>query len=270
MPSPFPGMDPFLETPKLFPGFHNRFINSLAAKLEKVLPEGYFADFGERIWVEATERTIEPDVNIHQHNGGGRPLKRNASGPVAIASSIPAVVVKVHNDPRKETFLEIYQIQDPHAKLVCSIEMLSTANKTGGSKGQALYLLKQEEVLNSRTHLVEIDLLRGGKHTTAVPQEDAVAKAGSFDYHVCCHRFDIPDEFLVYPIRLQDRLPLVRIPLLGDQHVSLDFQEVFEQSYADGPYRRRINYGKDKPVPPLRPDQKKWMNKLLKDKGHVR
>lgn len=267
MPSPFPGMDPYLEMPKLFPGFHNRFFNALAAKLERVLPEGYFADFGERIWVEATERVIEPDINIHEHNGGGKSSRRSTSGHSAVASAVRPVIIKVHNDPRKEAFLEIYQIQDPDAKLVCSIEMLSLANKTGGSKGQALYVLKQEEVLSSKTHLVEIDLLRGGKHTTAVPLAEATAKTGPFDYHVCCHRSDIPDEFLVYPIPLQVPLPGVRIPLVGDEHVTLEFQEVFEQAYADGPYRRRINYGKDKLVPPLRPDQKKWLNKLLKDKG---
>src|SRR5208283_4547175 len=73
------------------------------------------------------------------------------------------------------------------------------------------------EIVQSQSHLVEIDLLRGGIHTTAVSREVAVAKAGPFDYHVSIHRFDRPKDFFVYPISLQNRLPVIPIPLLpGD------------------------------------------------------
>ena len=178
-------------------------------------------------------------------------------------------MVKVTNDPRRETFLEIYQVQDPEAKLVCAIELLSLANKTGGSKRQALYLLKQEEILSSKTHFLEIDLLRGGNHTTAVPLT-LIAKSIEFDYHVCCHRFDIPDEYLFYPIELSQRLPVIGVPLLpGTPDTPLDLQEVFERAYEDGPYRRRIDYQLDKPVPPLHPDQEEWVAQLFKKKGKL-
>lgn len=41
MPSPFPGMDPFLEHPAIFPGLHERLIAYLSESLQGRLPEPY-------------------------------------------------------------------------------------------------------------------------------------------------------------------------------------------------------------------------------------
>ena len=46
-----------------------------------------------------------------------------------------------------------------------------------GREGQ-LRETKQSEILDSQVHLVEIDLLRSGAHTTAVPHDRLAAKAG--------------------------------------------------------------------------------------------
>ena len=73
-------------------------------------------------------------------------------------------------------------------------------NKTLGSEGRQKYLEKQQEILSGQVHLVEIDLLRGGAHSSAVLLWLAREKAGPFDYHVSVRRFDRPGEFLVYPI----------------------------------------------------------------------
>lgn len=43
MPSPFPGMDPYLEPPTIFPGLHNRLIAGLSEALQAALPAPYFA-----------------------------------------------------------------------------------------------------------------------------------------------------------------------------------------------------------------------------------
>ena len=148
------------------------------------------------------------------------------------------------------------------------MEMLSPVNKKPGEKAQALYLQKQQEILNSNTHLVELDFLKGGHHTTAVPLDLALNVTGSFDYHVCCHRFDQPNAYFVYPILLQNPLPIIGLPLLpGDPDVAINLQELFNHAYEAGPHEFLISYQKDKPVPPLRPDQEEWMAKLLTDKG---
>lgn len=269
MPSPFPGMDPFLEAPEFFPGFHKRFMVFLEEKLQKALPRPYFANTGERIWIEYSQRHIDPDANIHRHNGGRKPqpAKSRPSGGVALVDMPQPVVVKVLSDPRIETFVEIYRDDGKRKRLVCTVEMLSPVNKKAGETAQALYRQKQVEILGSKTHLVELDFLRSGRHTTAVPLDSALLVTGRFDYHVCCHRFDRADEFLVYPIRLQDPLPIIGFPLLGaDPDVPIKLQEIFDHAYEAGPHSI-IDYKNDKVEPPLRPDLKKWMGKLFKQKG---
>jgi hypothetical protein len=267
MPSPFPGMDPFLEDPAVFPDLHDSLIAYLREALQSRLPQTYYAALGARVWVEFAHRTIGPDVNVLRRDGGttsGEP----ADGGVAVAPAVRAkpVVVRVPHDERRETFVEIYASDG--RRLVTSIEVLSPANKTPGEHGQDLYLQKQRELLRSQVHLVEIDLLRRGEHATAVPRDRAVAEAGPFDYHVCVHRFDRFQEFVVYPIQLPEPLPEIAIPLLpGDQPVVIDLQAVFTRCYDIGAFDRRIDYAARVPGPPLRPDPAEWVARLLREKG---
>jgi Protein of unknown function (DUF4058) len=62
-----------------------------------------------------------------------------------------------------------------------------------------------------------------------------------------------------YPILLHQILPFISIPLLpGDADVTLDLQTAFDKAYDAGPYRREIDYGKDRIAPALKPEQAKW------------
>jgi hypothetical protein len=170
----------------------------------------------------------------------------------------------IPHDERREPFVEIYAGRGKNRRLVTSIEVLSPSNKRPGEEGRELYLRKQRELLKSRVHLVEIDLLRGGEHATAVPHDRLVAKAGPFDYHVCVHHFDNLEDYFVYAIQLAEPLPTVSIPLLpGDGAVAVDLQAVFVRSYDTGPYLREIDYLRDRPVPPLSPKQARWAKQCL-------
>jgi hypothetical protein len=221
MPSPFPGMDPYLEHPAIFPGLHDSMITYLREALQARLPEPYYAEIGERVWVQ------------------------------------------VSHDEYREPYLEIVAMLEGE-RLVTTIEVLSLTNKTPGAHGRALYLRKQPEVLDSQINLVEIDLLRGGQHTTAVPRDLAVAQAGPFDYHVCVHHFDNLEDYSVYPISLPEPLPAIQIPLLpGAPLVVVDLQEVFQRCYDTGPYRRRIDYRHALPEPPLSPQYREWAAQWL-------
>jgi hypothetical protein len=147
---------------------------------------------------------------------------------------------------------------------VTSIELLSLSNKTPGEQGRELYRRKQKELLASKVHLVEIDLLRGGAHVTAVPLDLAVEGCGPFDYHISVHCFDDRETYFVYPVRLEERLPPIDIPLLpGDPSVTLDLQPVFERCYDAGPYLREIRYGEDELIPSLPPERNPWLSQIL-------
>src|SRR4029077_15207273 len=99
MPSPFPGMDPYLESPDIFPDFHDSIITYLRETLQASLPAPYFAALGRRIWIEVSRRSIGPDVEVRRTSGSSaRPTE--PAGTVAIASQ-PAtrpIAVKVAHD----------------------------------------------------------------------------------------------------------------------------------------------------------------------------
>ena len=264
MPSPFPGMDPFLEGPAIFPGLHDSMITYLREALQRELPEPYYAEIADRVWVEVSERVIGPNVKVLTRDDGPPKIESEAGGVASAISSEP-VVVTVPHDEHREPLLQIMAAVEGE-RLVTNIELLSPTNKMPGSQGRELYLRKQREVLDSQVHLVEIDLLRAGEHTTAVPRHLAEKKAGAFDYHVCIHRFDNLEDFFVYPIRMEQPLPRITIPLLpGHKDVTIDLQEVFERCYDTGPYRRRIRYREVTPEPSLTESQSQWVSDRLAD-----
>ncbi|MBI3464800.1 MAG: DUF4058 family protein [Planctomycetes bacterium] len=257
MPSPFPGMDPFLEDPEVFPDLHDSFIVFLRETIQRQLPIPYYAALGQRLWVEVARREIEPDVHIRRGRGA-------TEGAVAVAepSTGRKVIIEVPHDERKESFIEIRRKGTPN-QLVATIEILSLSNKTPGQHGRGLYLRKQQEVLGSDIHLVEVDLLRAGVHTTAVPLQDVQARCQPYHYHVCVHRFDRFEEYVVYPVELRERLPEIEIPLLPDDPAILvNLQAVFERVYDAAAYQRDLDYTSD-PVPPLGPEETTWMRKVL-------
>lgn len=260
MPSPFPGMDPFLEHPEIFPDFHDRFVTHLSEAVQPRLPAPYIATLGRRAWIEVSERYSEPDVQIARPRSTGN--QTEPAAPVAVADSprTEPLVIRVPHDERSEPLVEIYLFRGRDRRLVTSIELLSLTNKTPGEHGRGLYLRKQREILESKVHLVEIDLLRAGEHTTAVPQRRRATDAGEFHYHISIHHIDNLEDFFVYPVRLNEPLPEIAIPLLpGDPPVAIDLQAVFRRTYDAGPYCREINYQQDQPIPPLSPAWQTWL-----------
>jgi len=260
-------MDPYLESPDWFPDLHSSLIFLMKETLQRSLPQSYYAQSDQRVWLEYSRRYVEPDVEIVRST---RKSRKRSQGGVAVAESRPAspLVVSIEtieHGPFKQSFLEIRRRRGKEVRLIASIEILSPSNKKIGNPAREKFLQKQRQVLDSEAHLVEIDLLRGGTHAAAVPRDLVEAKAGRFDYFVSIHRFDRPTEFLVYPIALPDRLPEIAIPLLpGDPDVPLDFQTIFDRAYDAGPYEREVEYGKDPIVPRLRPEQAEWVAALLK------
>jgi len=270
-------MDPFLEHPGIFPDLHHGLATYVQSALQPQLPEPYYAATNARIWVEITERYRDPDVHVLRPEtelNGGQEVN-GGNGGIAVATTTRTQPVLIHvpqvrHDDMREAFVEIFVRRDEEERLVTTIEILSPSNKTLGAEGGDLYRTKQRDLLVSKTHLVEIDLLRGGRHTTAVPLERALEKAGPFDYHVCVHQFDRWEDYFVYPIQLRDRLPEIAVPLLpGDGFVALDLQVAFDLAYDPGPYRRRVKYRERTPVPPLTSEQAQWVAQVLRQKGVV-
>lgn len=263
--NPFPGINPYLEDPQLWPGVHHTFVSLLRAELNLSLPANYVADIGERVYVEKadTARAIYPDVTI------SRPLEPSVSTSTAGGVALADAPLKVEflPYPVREPFVQIFSIKGGTRQLVTVIELLSPANKTPGAHGRELYLEKQRELLHSTTHLMEIDLLHYGEHTVFAPRS-ALEGYKKWDYVVCLHKGGWGDgSAWVWLIALQERLPRVIVPLLeGDPDVVVDLQAVFNQVYQQGRYEIVVNYSAEPPVA-LGEEDRKWVDEVLKERG---
>jgi hypothetical protein len=253
----FPGMDPYLENPEIFPGIHTRTVVYLADQLAPMLRPRYIASVGERVYVEGpADRPIGPDVWIREtrREGGGLAVAEMAVMDDPLVVEAPDL--EVH-----EPYIEILDRQC-ELQVVTVIELVSPSNKYSGP-GRERYLTKQKELRWSATHLVEIDLLRFGPHVLAVP-EALVAGRFRYDYLVSVNRARSPrTRFEVYPRTVQQPLPRIRIPLAGDDpDVPLDIRAALEQAYEAGSYRDRIDY-RSACQPPLPPDDQAWADERI-------
>jgi hypothetical protein len=258
-------MDPWLESPAIFPDLHNTLITYLGDALNAVLPEPYFARSATRVWVEQGHPR-EPDVSLLDPSM--RPVRPSAVDLAAamtaaglIAVDAPAVVP----EPFEEPFLEVRSTSDD--RLVTAIEVSSIANKSPGDKGREAYRQKQAEYLTEGVGLVEIDLLRGGEHTTAVPRGRLRSRAGFFAYHVCVSGAVLGRQHFIAPIRLADRLPPISVPLDRDMEpVKVELQPLLNQCYDNRRYARQVRYTQP-PDPPLTDEQRLWAAGILRQKG---
>ncbi|MDQ2733257.1 MAG: DUF4058 family protein, partial [Armatimonadota bacterium] len=238
MPSPFPGMDPYLESPQLWRGFHKFFIVAASTAINALVPPHYVANINERLY------SIQSDVTVFQRPrepvlaGGGN----SGGGGTDVAAPVDApFMMSVYPVEIREPFIEISAVGDEE-QVITVIELLSHANKAPGSPGHTLYLTKKQEVLSGSSSLIEIDLLRAGQHTVSPPAEnlDALAR---WDYVISLHRPSFPWRYEVWLRTVRQPLPRISIPLAGDDpDVALDLQSMIERVYTVGGYSRRIRY----------------------------
>ena len=272
MPNPFPGMNPYLEEPRHWPNVHHRLITYICDALQGTLPKGYTAVIGERIYLEEIGREAIPDVTILERRRP--PEEEREAAPAMGARAAVATKAEVALDEpltfvefereHREPFVEIY---GPDGKVVTVIEVLSPANKTAESVGRRLYLDKQAEIKRSDTNLVEIDLLGYGEHTVSLPEAWMREEAPPHRYRVCVSRAGRRRVYLLWPRRLEERLPRFGVPLKeGEKEIALDLQALLDLCYDRGGFDRIVNYAEDPDVP-LTDKERRWLRRLLRQKG---
>lgn len=255
MPSPFPGMDPYLENPVHWSDFHHEFISALRRSIAQRLPEPYYAKIDEHVTIVDPElttdpRLVKPDVTV-----GRAPSPANTGSAVAEADAEAEVLANiVYLDPITQGFIEIKR--RPDHELVTVVEVLSPANKNGG-RGQ--YLEKRELLLRKPVSIVELDLLRGGRR---LQLSKPPIKA---DYYAFISRADRRPSCAAYRWNVRRRLPAVPIPLRpGDPDIRVDIQEAFMEAFARGDYDRFIDYGEPPPPPPFGEEDEQWVTQTAR------
>ncbi len=262
MKSPFPGMDPYLE--QHWRDVHHALITYARDQLRPTLPRDLRPRIKERVFVESDEgepHEIYPDVHVVEYPkkeaGEGQPAE---SAAVAVAEPI---LVHVDREPSSQGYIEIVDVGSGN-RVVTVIEFVSPTNKLPG-KGRRLYRKKRKGVIAAGASLVEIDLTRSGKRSLAGPME-LLHRWQRTTYMACVTRGWKTDVAELYPLRLAEPLPALRIPLReSDADVTLNLQALIDQCYENGGYDN-IDY-RQPPVPPLDPDGAAWAEKWLRAKG---
>jgi Protein of unknown function (DUF4058) len=241
MPSPFPGMNPYLEQEDVWHDFHERFIPLLATILGGQLRPRYIVKIDEHIFVHEMEmesRRLVGRADVSVGQNPARPTSEPVSGTVAGVLEAPARVRLPAVDHERLSFVEIRDGRD--RELVTVIELLSPTNKLPGPDREQ-YLAKRMELLNGPVHLVEIDLLCAG---SPMPADDRPTCA----YSVLVSRVERRLDADFWPISLRQRLPEIPIPVRSpDADARIDLQAILSQIYDDAGYADYIYEGAPRP-----------------------
>ena len=252
MRSPFPGMDPYLEAPTIWPNVHTSLMTIFQEQLNPLLAPHYLAELETQVVIDRMDdesQIVRPDVSLTtpQEPTGARSA-------AAVAAPLPVRLRVPLDVPTR--LVTVYIRQRPNETLVAVIELLSPVNKRRGT-GRTAYLDKRRAFLRARLHLIEIDLLRSYPR---MPFDDPLPPA---DYLVMVAQAGERPHCSVWPISVRQPLPTIPIPLLDpDPPVPLALGQALQTAYERARYDLRVDYRKP-PVPPLTPQDAAWAETLL-------
>ncbi len=255
MDSPFPGMDPFLEEPSSWTSMHHWLISVLGEMLIAQVAPHYTVKIEERVYITDdddpdTRQQLAPDIFLVQ-----RPSPLTAS-PTTTATATPATIIE-RLPPALEVRDRYLSIYDRRSRaLVTTIEVLSPWNKARDTRGNKEFMAKREAVFSTRTHWIEIDLLRAGERPEEV--------VGQSDYYALLRRGNRGGRLEVWYVDLRDPLPRITVPLRTPHpDVVLDLQAAFATIYARAHYAEDVDYTRPVPPPPLRPADVAWVAQCI-------
>jgi Protein of unknown function (DUF4058) len=249
MPSPFPGMNPYIEQAELWSEFHSRMIVAIADALDSLLSRNYRVAVEKRVYLSQNEdeRLLIgiPDVIVT----GTQPTSQTTM--TAIAE--PLTVELPELEEVQERYLEIREGNT--GTVITMIELLSPKNKRTG-EGRNAYLNKRQQVLGSATHLIEIDLLRSGEPMPML-------KAKLSDYRILISRSSLRPQAQLYPFNLPQPIPPFNVPLRGDESEPiLELQPLLHSIYDRARMELAIDY-QQSPTPKVNTEDWNWMQQFI-------
>lgn len=254
--SPFPGMDPWLES--FWGDMHHRIIQYSCDQIEARLPPGLVARVETMVYLIDSEwdkrRMTRPDFAVVDHGHGNGSSFNTDDGGIAVAEPIRIVIPE---EPYTQGHIEIRELSSGRS-LVTAIEVLSPTNKLD-PYARAAYLRKRQDYYAAKINVVELDLLRSGEHLIGAPLE-ALQPSSITPYKCAVRRGGelAGAEVDYYPLPLRSRLSRIRLPLrLTDADITFDLQLPVDEAYKRGRYGVEIDYTKP-PSPPLSADDAAW------------
>lgn len=255
MPSPFPGMDPYLEHPSLWPDIHNSLITAIRDELSPQVAPNYYVGLERRAYLFKPDDIVfvgRPDVSVVQpRRQPAVPEMAVVAEPAAVAELAAVYEVDLPMaEEVSESFLEIREVSS--GRLITLMELLSPVNKIS-DEGREQYIRKRADVLRTWTSLVEIDLLRAGKPMPMVgPDVES-------DYRILISPGWRRPHARLHAFSLRQPIPEVSIPLQeGEDEPALALNDVLHSLYNRARFDLRLDYS-EPPVPPLSDTDAEWM-----------
>ncbi|NET02449.1 MAG: DUF4058 family protein [Sphaerospermopsis sp. SIO1G1] len=257
MPSPFPGMNPYLENPDLWPEFHSRLMIALADTIFPHIKPKYRVAVEKRVYNNDDGNSVLigiPDVTIATSL---KPTNQEPTNVAVISPPVKPITVDVPiPEEIRETYLEVREVST--GEVITVIELLSPKNKRQG-EGRNAYQNKRLQILGSATHLVEIDLLRGGE---AMPILNNQIKS---HYRILVSRSQTRPKAELYAFNLSTPIPSFLLPLKKeDAEPLIDLQTVIQDLFDRAGLDLAIDYNSPI-VPPLQETDLVWINDLWKE-----
>ena len=253
MPSPFPGMDPYLETEAGWGGFHQAFVVAVQAELNRLLPDGYRARIDEYVWVEdePVDRRvrIKPDAFVPDSRG-------EPPGVATAARPTTAPTSRGRLPQGRQRRVRHVVVTGAGRQILTAIEVLSPSNKQTGEH-RDVYLRKRREYLAS-VDLVELDLLRAGDR---VPTGRPLPPPCDYLMSLC--KAETFPRIDLWGISVRDPLPVLPVPVAGHPDCPLDLRACLDRVYDETRAAVDIDYH-NPPEYPLRPADAAWAAELLK------
>ncbi|MEG4203893.1 DUF4058 family protein [Microcoleus sp. Pol7_A1] len=259
MPNPFPGMNPYLEHPDFWPEVHHLLIGMIQESLVPQLVPKYRVAIEKRIYEIKGEQSLLvgiPDVSIQRNPTPRNSIISNVA--VAAPTTAPVKVTLPMSEEVREGYLEVIDMTTK--EVVTVIEVLSPANKRPG-QGRKMYDEKRDKVFGSRTHFVEIDLLRGWEPLPVLENNIAAS------YRILVSRANQRPLADLYLFNLSDAIPSFPLPLRSpDVEPIVDLQALLNTVYDRAGYDFTIDYTAEL-VPALSETDATWADALLEERG---
>jgi len=255
-------MDPYLEG-YLWTDVHQRLATEISRRLAPRLKPRYVVRLAIYVVEDSTPEAeigiMYPDVEVLESGRGGVPRRqrviREAMPAPMAAQTTPAPLIIPLLRPVEVRLVSV-EIRDvARNELVTCIEILSPVNKR--EPGLSEYRQKRQRLHQASVHILEIDLLRRGTRPLTHPRVPDVP------YLITLTRAEA-QVVAVWPIRLQDALPTVPVPLRApDPDVPLELAPVLAAIYDEAAYELSIDYSQPPPPPPLSAEDGAWLKTRL-------
>lgn len=196
-----------------------------------------------------------PDVSVRRsRTASSEPREVQLEGSIAVANPEPVAVTVPMPDIVRHRYLEIRSLRTSDA--IAVIEILSPVNKRGIRRQK--YESKRLEILESQTHLIEIDLLYEGQPMPVLNYDQAS------HYQVLVSESSERPQAQLYPFNLQQPIPAFWVPLKPeDASILVDLKPLLDEIYELSGYDLDIDYRQD-PVPKWSASELEWIDQQLK------